>query len=130
LTILSERIFKIHIIVKMWAVVDYDARSKLLRDACFGWEIISVDDGAKEEASSHGVWESFKRNFVKTSSGVFLSGTNASLHLGHMFSFSDGMEVGREDHVMLRFEFVVGIDLSDTETTRMIDVADLCIERK
>ena len=130
MTILSERIFKIHIIVKMWAVVDYDARSKLLRDACFGWEIISVDDGAKEEASSHGVWESFKRNSVKTSSGVFLSGTNASLHLGHVFAFGNGLEVSWQNRVADSFKVVVCIHLSDAETTRMIDVADLCIERK
>jgi len=83
---------------------------------------------------------------MKTSSGVFFSGTNASLHLGHIFSFSNGMEMSWEHHVTDRFEFVVGIDLSDTETKRttiivgidlsdtetmrMIDVADQCIGRK
>jgi len=35
-----------------------------------------------------------------------------------MFSFNNGMEMSWEGHVTDRFEFVVGIDLSDTETTR------------
>ena len=67
---------------------------------------------------------------MKTSSGVFLSSTNASLHLWHVFAFGDGVEMGRQNHVANSFKFIVRIHLSDAETTRMIDVADLCIERK
>jgi len=67
---------------------------------------------------------------VKTSSGVFLSSANASLHLWHVFALGDGVEMGRQNHVANSFKFIVRIHLSDAETATMIDIADFCIEGK
>jgi len=67
---------------------------------------------------------------VKTSSAVFLSSTNASLHLWHVFAFGDGVDVGRQNHVANSFKFIVHIHLSDAETATMIDIADFCKEGK
>jgi len=61
---------------------------------------------------------------VKTSFGVLLSSTNASLHLWHVFAFGDGVEMDRQNHVADSFKFIVRIHLSDA------DIVDFCIEGK